>query len=214
MGLEPLFVTTYVLLGLGCAAAFVSFLGYWLGRGETSLFGPSRKQKEEEEGARKGAFLGFLSRAADPLRWFTVSMALSLVVISQILIWSDSSGSGNMFTFQGVSELFKSKSTQWHVGIWTEVLCLQVSVALIALEDGRRLQLPALFVMIVIGVAVFLPAGSLGLHLVGRTAIALWRHYFPSKESGRKRIATSADAAEDSPREDESGSEQQTESIG
>ena len=63
-------------------------------------------------------------------------------VLAYVMIFTDSIGDGNMFTFDGVVALFRSKGSAWVVGLWTETLTLFVLLSLALVHDGEARGLP------------------------------------------------------------------------
>jgi len=58
-------------------------------------------------------------------------------IIAYVLIFGDSEGGGQMFTYEGVLMLFRSKGDGWVVGLWMELCTLFVLAAIWMVDDDR-----------------------------------------------------------------------------
>lgn len=96
-----------------------------------------------------------------------------MMVISVILIWGDNQGGGNIFTYDAMIQLFRTKSNMYLLGIWMEVLLFQTMVALFVIYDGLINDLHISIIIISILLAII--SGSFGLifYLTARQ-ITLW----------------------------------------
>merc|ERR1712060_314936 len=77
-----------------------------------------------------------LDRLNKVIGFVFVTLVFPLCITSIILIWTDRSGTGNMFTYDGVMNMFRSKSEQWLLGIWIEILIFQIITAFTILYDA------------------------------------------------------------------------------
>ena len=76
--------------------------------------------------------------------------------VAYFLIFGDGEGGGQMFTYRGVVELFRTKGDGWVVGLWMELCTLFVLAAVWMLDDdaarrpARRLGTPAMLLCLLL----------------------------------------------------------------
>lgn len=68
-------------------------------------------------------------------------LCLARFVHCYYLIFSDTEGTGNMFTADGVADLFRTKGDRFVVGLWTELLTLFLLLSLALVHDGEDRRL-------------------------------------------------------------------------
>jgi hypothetical protein len=103
---------------------------------------------------------------ADALQRAFSALCAVRFVLAYILIFSDGTGSGNMFAYNGVLELFRSKGDGWVVGLWIETCTLFMLLTLALIHDGERRRLPIWCTHATVLSGFFLSGLGFVLHLV------------------------------------------------
>ena len=94
-----------------------------------------------------------------------VVLSLARFVHCYCLIFSDTEGTGNMFTDQGVADLFRTKGDRFVVGLWTEILTLFILLSLALADDGEKRNLPQWCTAVTVVGGFFFAGLGFALHL-------------------------------------------------
>ena len=109
------------------------------------------------------------------------SLSTLRFIAAYILIFADQTGSGEMFTYDGVISLFRTKSNNWVVGLWMELCTLFVvcSIWVVADAEKRGIPLSVVLALVILG---FFVAGA---GFVGYVFVVAVSHYQSSASAAR-----------------------------
>lgn len=161
--------------GIGIVAFVIFFLSRWYSAGNRHPF------KFAQHAVTADIPWSALSRVTCVIGYVCI---LVLCTITSVMVWSDSSGSGDIFTLQGVLQLFGSKSSQWIIGIWTEILAYQACVCALVMQEAFIGRLPAGYAVPLMFLALFVPSIALGMHVVGSALLLCARKRFEKQQHG------------------------------
>ena len=123
----------------------------------------------------KGAWLKLLDLSV-------VFICLLRFTAAYVAIFGDTSGRGQMFTYSGVVDLFRTKSEYWIVGLWTEICTLMIMLALWGVQQIGASPLPNLVVLVLTFCCVLATSALSG---AGLLAFSLLQLYLINKKRNR-----------------------------
>ena len=98
-----------------------------------------------------------------------------------------------MLTYNGVMRLFHSKSEQWVLGIWIEILLFQIVTAFLILYDAitHSQQIYKIIAVAALILDIFLPSFALLIYFALRIAISCSQNTAVSAWSSENSLKTS-----------------------
>eukprot|EP01129_Flabellula_baltica_P011810 TRINITY_DN5233_c0_g1_i1.p1 TRINITY_DN5233_c0_g1~~TRINITY_DN5233_c0_g1_i1.p1 ORF type:complete len:156 (+),score=7.02 TRINITY_DN5233_c0_g1_i1:77-544(+) len=98
-----------------------------------------------------------------------LSINTIMFLCAYYLIFFDTSGEGDMWTYESTMRMFNTKTDQWKLGIWIEIISLQTVAAIWIYSDSKQLSIPIWLSVPCILIANFVGGFGVILYFVARS---------------------------------------------
>ena len=115
-----------------------------------------------------------------------VGILLPVAVCTVFMIWTDRSGSGNIWTSNNVVELFRTKSEYWVIGLWGEVIIAQILGAIFIVYDSIINSVSLIIAIPFIFLSLFSVSFGVMPYVVLRMIVFGYRHFQSQKYQGQQ----------------------------